>query len=92
MGIVAILSLIAQAVPTVTTLAQTLGAFKGSAAPEAVKMVETLLPVAASLMQTFTTIKTQTETQYPEVWASVRADYEAASAAFDQLNSAGVAR
>lgn len=87
MEITAILGLIAQTIPTVTTLLDTLGVLKNKGTSEAIGIVSSLLPVAQKLMETFTAIKEQTEAQYPEVWAAVRDDYAASSAAFDKLNA-----
>lgn len=88
MGILEILTLIADTVPAVTSLLDGLHIAQNSGLPGAVETVASALPSVTALMNMFTQIKNQTEADHPEVWAAVRTRYENASSKFDQLKAA----
>lgn len=86
MGIAAILGLITQLVPVATTLISTLGAAKAGSQTQAVlDLIAGLTPTVASLVTTIENIRSQTEAQYPEVWAGVRTDWMQTLATWNNL-------
>lgn len=54
---------------------------------EILALVAKMVPVASELVISLAKIKEQTETQHPEVWAKVRADFSAAESAWKKLQS-----
>lgn len=83
-----ILRLVAAAVPTLKVIIETIRGAQAvpNQTSEVIDLIANLSPTVAKLVAAFETIRTQTEAQYPEVWASVRGDYMAAIALNDELN------
>lgn len=90
MDISTIIGLVAKLVPVARQVIEALRGAQAEPNPseEILDLIAKLSPIAAELLKQITDIKTQTEAQYPAVWAAVRADYQSASKEFDALVAA----
>jgi len=90
MDIAAIIGLVAKLVPVARQVIEALRGAQAEPNPtdEVLDLIAKLSPIAADLLKQITDIRTQTEAQYPAVWAAVRADYKSASDQFDALMAA----
>lgn len=89
MTITAILALVARLIPVVETIVSTLHAAHAVSdkTAETVALIERLTPAASTMLSTIETIRTQTEADYPAVWAPIRDDWNATVAKWTKLNS-----
>lgn len=85
MNIAAILAQIAGLMPIVEALVDRVFDEKESPVPEVVDLTSAILPDVQKLVTRIEEIKNATEAEYPEVWASVRDDWNAAFAKWNAV-------